>query len=40
MSGRAEWLDWFLKAARAEGVTMISEWQTLDDWASKGGQAR
>ncbi len=26
-------LEWFLAAARAEGVTMISEWQTLEDWA-------
>lgn len=32
-SSRAELLDWFLKAARAEGVTMISEGRTLDDWA-------
>jgi hypothetical protein len=33
-------LDWFLEAARSEGVIMISEWQTLDDWASKGGKSR
>ncbi|MGA2534227.1 MAG: DUF4838 domain-containing protein [Candidatus Aminicenantales bacterium] len=37
---REELLDWFLKSARSEGVTMISEWQTLDDWASKGGKAK
>jgi len=37
---RAELLKWFLEAARAEGVTMISEWQTLDDWANKGGRVR
>ncbi len=29
---------WFLKNARAEGVTHISEWQSLEDWAAK--QAR
>lgn len=33
-------LDWFINVARAEGVTMISEWQTLDDWAAKGGKAQ
>jgi hypothetical protein len=33
-------LDWFLETARSEGVTMISEWQTLDDWAAKGGESR
>jgi hypothetical protein len=33
-------LDWFLDVARAEGVTMISEGHTLDDWASKGGKKR
>ena len=37
---RNEWLDWFLQAARAEKVDMISEWQTLDDWAGKGGKSR
>lgn len=37
---RNEWLDWFLQAARAEKVGMISEWQTLDDWAGKGGKSR
>jgi Domain of unknown function (DUF4838) len=34
---RQELLDWFLEAARSEGVTMISEGQTLDDWAARGG---
>jgi hypothetical protein len=37
---REEVLRWFLDSARSEGVTMISEWQTLDDWASKGGYTR
>jgi hypothetical protein len=37
---RAGLLDRFLAAARAEGVTMISEWQTLADWAAKGGRAK
>ena len=37
---REELLDWFLNSARSEDVTMISEWQTLDDWASKGGRAK
>jgi hypothetical protein len=37
---RNEWLDWFLQAARSEKVGMISEWQTLDDWAGKGGKSR
>jgi hypothetical protein len=31
---KEELLAWFLAAARAEGVTMISEWQKLDDWAA------
>jgi hypothetical protein len=35
--GRDEWLDWFLRAARAENVSMISEGQTLEDWASYAG---
>lgn len=26
---------WFLENARAEGVTHISEWQSLEDWAAK-----
>jgi len=33
-------LDWFLEAARSEGVTMISEGQTLDDWAARGGNKK
>lgn len=37
---RQELLDWFLEAARSEGVTMISEGQTLADWAAKGGNTR
>jgi hypothetical protein len=37
---RQELLGWFLEAARSEGVTMISEGQTLDDWAAKGGNSR
>ncbi len=37
---RAGLLDRFLSAARAEGVTMIAEWQTLADWAAKGGRAK
>ncbi len=37
---RQQLLDWFLTAARAESVTMISEGQTLEDWAAKGGRAR
>jgi hypothetical protein len=37
---RQELLDWFLETARSEGVTMVSEEQTLDDWASKGGKSR
>jgi hypothetical protein len=37
---RQELLTWFLELARAEGVTMISEGQTLDDWAAKGGKSR
>ena len=37
---RQEFLGWFIEAARSEGVTMISEGQTLDDWAAKGGKPR
>jgi hypothetical protein len=33
-------LKWFLDVARAEGITMISEGQTLEDWARKGGRVR
>jgi len=32
---RGDLLVWFLDAARVEGVTMISEGRTLDDWAAK-----
>jgi len=39
-SSRGDLLAGFLSACRSEGVTMISEWQTLEDWAAKGGQAR
>ncbi len=35
---RKSLLDWFLGACRDENVTMISEGQTLDDWAKKGGR--
>ena len=37
---REDLLAWFLAAAKAEGVTMISEGQTLEDWAAKGGRKR
>jgi len=37
---RQEFLEWFLQAARSEGITMISEGQTLEDWAAKGGKSR
>ena len=37
---RDEFLEWFLRTARAENVTMISEWQTLDAWSAQGGRAR
>jgi len=37
---RAEWLGWFLRAARSEKVSMISEGQPLEDWATKGGKSR
>jgi hypothetical protein len=39
-SSRENLLAGFLSACRAEGVTMISEWQTLEDWAAKGGKSR
>jgi hypothetical protein len=35
---RESLLAQFLDTARAENVTMISEWQTLADWAAKGGK--
>lgn len=37
---RQAWLDWFLQAAQSEKVGMISEGQTLEDWAGKGGKSR
>ncbi|OGD12545.1 MAG: hypothetical protein A2W20_07400 [Candidatus Aminicenantes bacterium RBG_16_66_30] len=37
---REELLAWFLEAARDEGMTMISEWQPLADWAAKGGRRK
>jgi hypothetical protein len=37
---REELLAWFLEAARDEGMTMISEWQSLPDWAAKGGRQK
>jgi len=37
---RQELLDWFLRAARTERVSMISEGQTFEDWAGKGGKSR
>jgi hypothetical protein len=37
---RTAFLDWFLKAAREENITMISEWQTLADWAVKDGRTK
>jgi hypothetical protein len=37
---RDELLSVFLEAARRQGVTMISEWQTLADWAAKGGRKK
>jgi hypothetical protein len=37
---REDLLAWFLETARGEGVTMISEWQSLADWAAKGGRQK
>jgi hypothetical protein len=37
---RADWLGWFLRAARSEKVSMISEGQTLEDWAAHEGKSR
>ncbi len=37
---REAFLAWFLEAARAENVTMISEWQPFSDWAAKGGSQK
>jgi hypothetical protein len=39
-NSREELLTWFVDVCRAEGVTMISEWQTLDDWIAKGGREK
>jgi Domain of unknown function (DUF4838) len=39
-ASREDLLARFLSACRSEGVTMISEWQTLEDWAAKGGRTR
>jgi hypothetical protein len=39
-AAREELLAWFLERARAEGMTMISEWQSLADWAAKGGRRK
>ncbi len=39
-AARENLLAWFLDAAKSEGVTMISEWQKLEDWAAKGGKTR
>jgi hypothetical protein len=37
---REAFLDWFVDAARAEGITMISEWQPFADWVAKGGRRK
>jgi len=37
---RDKLLEWFMKAAHEENITMISEWQTLADWAAKGGRTK
>ena len=39
-ASREDLLARFLSACRSEGVSMISEWQTLEDWAAKGGRTR
>jgi hypothetical protein len=39
-NSREELLTWFVNACRVENVTMISEWQTLDDWIAKGGREK
>ncbi len=39
-SARGDLLARFLSVCRSEKVTMISEWQTLEDWAAKGGKTR
>jgi len=37
---RDDLLASFLETASREGMTMISEWQTLADWAAKGGRRK
>jgi hypothetical protein len=37
---RETFLAWFLEAAGAENITMISEWQPFSDWAAKGGRQK
>jgi hypothetical protein len=39
-AARETFLEWFLEAARAENITMISEWQPFADWAAKGGRRK
>lgn len=39
-ASREEFLARFLDGARREEMTMISEWQTLADWAAKGGSKK
>jgi hypothetical protein len=39
-ASRSDLLAWFLEAARKQGVTMISEWQPLADWAARGGSKK
>ena len=40
LATREAFLDWFVDAARAEGITMISEWQPFADWVAKGGRQK
>ncbi len=37
---RKDLLSWFLNACKAQDITKISEWQSLEDWAAKGGSSR
>ena len=37
---RDELLGWFLDAAKAGNVSMISEGQPFEDWAAKEGRGR
>lgn len=39
-NSRQALLDWFTAEAKATGVTHISEWQKLEDWAAKGGRQK